>query len=161
MAGYLHLAHALVGALFLGALVGRWIILGLAERAESLPAMRILTRAALPFERTVMVGSTLVLVLGIATAIAQDRPFLGPVQGAPVDWLFASVVLFVSLVPLVPLVFLPRGRLFDAAMADAVARNEITPALVAAWRDPVMRAAHVYELTIVTLVFALMINKPF
>jgi len=161
MAGYLHLVHALVGALFLGALVGRWIILGLAERADSRIAMRTLARAAEPFERTVIVGSAVVLVLGIATAIAQGRPFLGPLQGAAVDWLFVSVVLFVSLVPLVPVVFLPRGRVFDEALDDAVARNEVTPALIAAWRDPVVRAARVYELAVVTLVFALMIAKPF
>jgi hypothetical protein len=161
MAGYLHLAHALVGAVFLGALVGRWIVLGLAERADALPAMRLLARAAVPFERTVIVGSVVTLVLGIATAVAQGRPFLGPLQGAAADWLFVSLVLYVSIVPLVPIVFLPRGRVFDAAMRQAEERNELTPALAAAWRDPVVRAAHVYELAVVTLVFALMINKPF
>lgn len=161
MAGYLHLAHALVGAIFLGGLVGRWIVLALAEGAESLAAMRTLARAAGPFERTVIVGSVLVLVLGIATAIAQGRPFLGPLQGARLDWLFTSLVLYLSIVPLVPLVFLPRGRVFAAAMADAEARGQVTPALRAAWRDPVVRAAHVYELAAVTLVFGLMIAKPF
>lgn len=70
-------------------------------------------------------------------------------------------MLYVSIVPLIPLVFLPRGRVFDAAMTDAVARNEVTPALRAAWRDPVVRASHVYELSVVTLVFALMVAKPF
>jgi hypothetical protein len=32
---------------------------------------------------------------------------------------------------------------------------------VRAWRDPVVRAAHVYELGAVTVVFLLMVSKPF
>lgn len=154
-------SHAIVGALFLGALVGRWIVLGLAERATSLIAIRALTQAAVPFERTVIVSSLLVLVLGIMTAIAQGRPFLGPLQGAPVDWLFTSFVLYLTIVPLVPFVFVPRGRLLDAALEEAIARDVITPELIAAFRDPMVRAAHVYELAVVTIVFALMVGKPF
>ena len=76
-----------------------------------------------------IVGSLVVLVLGIATAIVKGIPFLGPLQGGRVDWLFVSLLLFLSVIPLVPLVFLPRGRVFDAAMADAEARGEVTPAL--------------------------------
>lgn len=161
MTEVLVVAHALTGAVFLGALVGRWVILGLAERATSLAEVRTLTRAAAPFERTVIVGSALVLVLGIATAIAQGRPFIGPLQGGSIDWLFASLVIYLSIIPLVPLVFLPRGRVFEAALEDATERDELTPALAAAFRDPAVRAAHVYELSAVTLVFALMVAKPF
>src|SRR5687767_8669335 len=89
-------AHALAGAIFLGGLIGRWIVLGLAERADTLASMRTLTRAAQPFERIVIFGSMVVLVLGIAAAIAQGRPFLGPFQGAGLDWLFVSLVLFLT-----------------------------------------------------------------
>ena len=154
-------AHALTGAIFLGGLIGRWIVLGLAERSATLASMQTLARAARPFERIVIVGSAVVLVLGVLAAFAQGRPFLGPLQGAPVDWLFVSVVLYLTIGPLVPAVFLPRGRVFDAAMAEATARDEITPELVAAWRDPIVRAAHVYELGAVTAIFLLMVAKPF
>lgn len=153
--------HALTGAVFLGALIGRWIVLGLAERADTFDGMRILTRAARPFERLVIWTSVLVLVLGVAAAIGQGRPFLGPLQGASVDWLFVSLVLFLSVLPLVRLVFLPRGRVFDVAMEDAVARGELTGELARAWRDPMVRAAHLYELGAVTLIFVLMTAKPF
>ena len=153
--------HALTGAIFLGALIGRWIVLGMAERAETLPTMRTLTIAARPFERIVIVGSALVLVLGILAAIAQGRPFLGPLQGARVDWLFVSLLIYLSVLPLVRLVFLPRGRVFDVAMEDAVERGEVTDELLGAWRDPVVRAAHLYELAAVTIVFLLMVTKPF
>jgi hypothetical protein len=155
------LAHALAGTIFLGGLVGRWIVLGLAERADTMASMQTLTRAARPFERIVIWGSILVLLLGVAAAMARGRPFLGPLQDAPVDWLFVSVVLFLSVLPLVRLVFLPRGRVFDAAMEDALTRGELTGELVRAWRDPVVRTAHAYELGVVTLIFLLMVAKPF
>ena len=160
-AGLLVAVHALTGAVFLGALLGRWIVLGLAERADTLASMQILTSAARPFERLVIWTSVLVLVFGIAAGIAQGRAILGPLQGAPVDWLFVSLLLFLSVLPLVRLVFLPRGRVFDVAMEDAVTRGELTGELAVAWRDPVVRAAHVYELAVVTLIFVLMVTKPF
>ncbi len=37
----------------------------------------------------------------------------------------------------------------------------MTPALHDAWRDPVTRAAHLYELASVTVVLVLMLTKPF
>jgi hypothetical protein len=159
--GVIVAAHALTGTIFLGGLVGRWIVLGLAERADTMASMQTLTRAARPFERIVIWGSILVLVLGVAAAMAQGRPFLGPLQDAPIDWLFVSLVLYLTILPLVRLVFLPRGRVFDAAMEDALTRGEVTGELVQAWRDPVVRAAHVYELGVVTVIFLLMVSKPF
>jgi hypothetical protein len=159
--GLLVVAHALLGILFFGALVGRWIVLGLAERAQTLAAMRTLTRAAAPFERIVIVGGTVVVVLGVVTAIVQGRPILGPLQGAPIDWLFSSVVLLLTAAPLPPLVFLPRGRVFEAALEEATLRDTVTPELARAWRDPVVRAAHVYELAVVAVVLGLMLVKPF
>jgi hypothetical protein len=58
-------------------------------------------------------------------------------------------------------VFVPRGRVMEAAMREAVERGEVTPSLRAAWADRVVRAAHVYELAVVTVVLVLMLAKPF
>jgi len=161
IAGLVVLAHALVGILFVVGLVGRWIVLGMAERATQLDTMRTLTTAAGPFERIVIVASAFVLLFGIAAAWLQGRNLLGPFTGGSVDWLFVALVLYLSNLPLVPLVFLPRGKVFDTAMRDAEAQGRITPALSAAWTDPVVRAAHVYELASVTIVLILMLTKPF
>jgi hypothetical protein len=161
VSGVIVLAHAVLGIVFFGGLFGRGIVLALAERAESLPAMLTLTKAARPFEQIVIVIGSIAGLLGVGAAIAQGRPFLGPLQGAGVDWLFVSVALVVTTVPLPPLVFLPRGRVFEAALGEAVTAGEVTPALRAAWRDPVVRAAHVYELALVTVILVLMLTKPF
>jgi len=161
LASIVVLVHGLVAVLFVGGLVGRWIVLGLAERASDLSAMKTLTAAAGPFERIVIVGSSLVLVLGIAAAFLRGQSILGPLTGGPVDWLFVSVLLFLSIIPLVPLVFLPRGRVFAGALAAAETEGRVTPELRVAWRDPVVRTAHVYELVAVTLILTLMLAKPF
>ena len=155
------LIHALVGVVFVAGLVGRWIVLGAAARATELPAMKTLAAAAGPFERIVIIGSMLVMLLGLVAAFAAGRSVLGPLTGGSVDWLFVSLLLFVSIIPLVPLVFLPRGRVFEAAMAEAEAAGQVTPALRAAWADPIVRAAHIYELGAVTAVLVLMLSKPF
>ena len=161
LADLLKLGHALLGVLFVGALVGRFIVLGLAERATSLAEMRTLTRAAAPFERIVIGGGMAMVALGVATAVAQGRPFLGPLQGGSVDWLFVSVLLVASGFVLPPLVFIPRGRAFEAALTEAAAQGTVTPGLVRAWRDPVVRAAHLVELGAVGIVLVLMLSKPF
>jgi hypothetical protein len=46
--GLLVATHALLGAVFLGGLIGRWIVLGMAERGDTLARMQTLTRAARP-----------------------------------------------------------------------------------------------------------------
>ena len=71
------------------------------------------------------------------------------------------MVLYLSILPLVPLVFLPRGRIFESALETAEQEGKVTPALDAAFHDPVTRAAHIYELGAVTVVLSLMLTKPF
>jgi predicted integral membrane protein DUF2269 len=159
--GLVVLSHALLAIVFVGALLGRGIVLAMAERAQTLESMLILTKAAAPFERIVIGVGSIAGLLGVASAVAQGRPLFGPLQGATVDWLFVSVLLVLSTVPLPPLVFLPRGRVFEAALADAKERGEVTPELSRAWRDPAVRAAHAYELLVVTVILVLMLAKPF
>jgi len=160
-ANVLRLVHALVGVWFMAGLIGRWVTLAHAARVKDISALRQVLQVSARFERIVIIGSVAVLLLGIVTAIAQGRPFLGPLQGAPVDWLFVSLLVFISAIPLVPLVFLPRGKVFDAALEEATAQGVVTDRLRTAFRDPVVFAAHVYELGAMVVVLVLMIAKPF
>lgn len=161
LTGLLVLGHAVLGILFFCGLVGRGIILALAERAETIAGMRTLTKAAAPFEWLVIRVGSVAILLGVAVAIVEGRPFLGPLQGGRIDWLFTSVVLLLTVAPLPPLVFLPRGRVFDAALEDAANQGHVTAELRAAWRDPITRAAHAWELIVLTTVLVLMLAKPF
>lgn len=147
--------------LFISGLVGRWVTLGRAAQATEIRDLHTLLDLSSWFERIVVVTSSLVLVFGVATAIAQGRPFLGPIQGAPVDWLFASLLIYLSAIPLVPVVFLPRGRVFGAALEEAARDGAVTAKLHEAFADPVVRAAHIYEFAVTFTVLVLMIWKPF
>jgi hypothetical protein len=155
------LVHALLGVLFLSALIGRWVVLGLAEHATDVRSMRTLATAASPFERMVRIVPGLVLIFGLVAAYLEGRNVLGPLTGGTFDWLFVALLLYLSPLPLIPLVFLPRGTVFEAALAEAEVEGRVTPAVQAAWRDPVTRVSHVYELVSVTLVLILMLAKPF
>ncbi len=157
----LKVAHAVLGIWIIAALVGRWVTLGQAARSRDLAAVHTLLGLSDRFEWMVIRIPPIVLILGIGTAIAQGRPFLGPLQGGSVDWLLVSLVLYLSIIPLIPVIFLPRGRLFGAALAEADALGSVTPALTAAFGDRVVRVAHVYEFAAIIGVFVLMITKPF
>ena len=57
--GLLRVLHALAGIGVIVGLFGRWMVLAAAERASTPAHMRVLTRAAAPFETLVIVGSLL------------------------------------------------------------------------------------------------------
>jgi Predicted integral membrane protein (DUF2269) len=157
----LKVLHALLGLWIVAALVGRWVTLIQAGRSADIAAVHTLLGLSDRFEWMVIRIPPVVLIIGIATAIVQGRPFLGPFQGAGFDWLFVSIVIYLSIIPAIPLVFLPRGRAFAAALDEASAAGTVTPALTAAFGDPVVFAAHAYELVAILVVFVLMITKPF
>jgi hypothetical protein len=157
----LKVVHALLGVWIVAALVGRWVTLVQAGRSTEIAAVHTLLGLSDRFEWVAIRIPPIVLILGVATAIAQGRPFLGPLQGEPVDWLFVSIVIYLSVIPVIPLVFLPRGRVFAAALEEATAQGVVTPALTTAFRDPVVFAGHAYELAVILVVFVLMITKPF
>jgi hypothetical protein len=161
MGTILKVVHAVLGVWIVAALVGRWMTLGQAARSMDIGAVRTLLGLSDRFERMAIRIPPIVLVLGIATAIAQGRAFLGPLQGAPVDWLFVSIVIYLSVIPVIPLVFLPRGRTFAAALDEATAAGRVTGDLTRAFRDPVVFVAHVCEVAVIVIVFVLMITKPF
>jgi hypothetical protein len=153
----LKLAHVALAFAFVAGLIGRWILLWRAERANDLAAASLLAEAASPFERTVILSSILVLPAGLLTAWAQGYPWLGATTG----WMLASLVIYFALLALVPMIFLPRGRRFDAAMADARRDGSMTAELRGAFADPAVRFARNAELVGVGLIVGLMVLKPF
>lgn len=58
------------------------------------------------------------------------------------------------------MIFLPRGQVFETAPEDARAKGEATPELSAAFHDPAVAFARVYEVVVVALIIARMVLKP-
>jgi hypothetical protein len=110
------------------------------------------------FDRFLVIPSSVaVLVAGLLTMWAQGRSLFAP-HGW---WLGVSLIVFLSSIPLVPLIFVPTGKRFEAAFQDAKARGEVTPELAAAFRDGRVAFARAYELAMVVTVIVLMVTKPF
>jgi Predicted integral membrane protein (DUF2269) len=152
------LLHVLSAFWFVAGLTGRDVVLERARTAIELDRVRDLVEAAWPFERLMVIpGSIAVLVFGILTWWAEHLPLWG--EGT--RWVTVSLILFASTIPLVPLVFLPRGKVFESALSQAAGEGRITPALTAALRDPAVAAARNYEKVVVFVVIVLMVTKPF
>jgi uncharacterized membrane protein len=155
-------AHALTGFWFVGGILGRTVAQIRAERTSEIGVVRVLVDLIGRFDSLMVIpGSSAVLVLGVVAAWIEGVPLFGALQGARSNWLFVSLVLYLSIMALVPTVFIPRGRGFGAALDEAVAAGRVTDRLSAAFRDPIVRAAHVWELVAVALIVWLMVAKPF
>jgi len=102
-----------------------------------------------------------VLALGLLTAWRHGYSLLGSLQVGRDNWLPVSLLLYLSTFLLVSTIFLPEGRRFEAALDEAIVRNQVTPTLVAAFSNPRVRAAHVYEVAAVVVVLFLMLSRPF
>ena len=72
-----------------------------------------------------------------------------------------TVLLIIPIIVLIPAVFVPRGRVFEAAMTGAREAGTVTPALRAAWADPAVAMARRYELVATAIIVFLMVVKPF
>ena len=150
------LLHVVVAVVFVAGLIGRWILLTRAARADDVETSFLLTQAASPFERLVILFSQLILPTGLLAGWLRGYPWAG--FGTP--WIVAAIVLTLSVLPLVYFVLVPRGRIFEAVMADARQRGAWTAELRAAFADPNVTLARRWEFVSVGLVLALMVLKP-
>jgi Predicted integral membrane protein (DUF2269) len=152
----LKLAHIALAMGLVAGMVGRWIVLSRAAAEDRIDRAVELSELAGPFERLVIGSSMLVVPLGLATAWAQGYDWLG----LTTFWMVASLVLFVATMLLVPIVFVPRGRRFEAALADARRAGAVTPELRAAFHDGGVRFARIAEVVVLAIIVVLMVVKP-
>ncbi len=154
--------HVLTAFLLVGGIIGRNIVLWQAAKATDVRAAGTLVGVTGLFERFMVIpGSFVLLVFGLLAAWVGGIPPLGFIQGAHTNWLLISLVLYLSLMVLVPVLFIPRGKVFDASLQEALAKGEITPALRAAFADQAVMAARTYEMIAVVIVIILMVARPF
>jgi len=152
---WLVLVHVLAAFAFVAGLVGRDITIAQARRSGDLASITELLAVASRFDTVVKGGSIAVLVFGLIAMVVGD------ISLSDNGWLVASLALYVALGLLVPIVFLPRGRAFDEALADARRRGAVTTALTEAFRDPAVALAKITELVVVAVIICLMVLKPF
>lgn len=158
MGELLVLLHVATGFWFVGGLIGRWVALSRARAVREIGVVTELVELAGRFERwMVQPGSFAVVIAGLLAAWVEDLPWTGTGNW----WLLTSLLLFVSVGLLVPLVFIPRGKVFEAALERATQRGEVTPELTAAFGDAPVSLARMYEVLAIGAIVVLMVTKPF
>lgn len=152
------LVHVALGFSLVAGLVGRWSLQQSASRAKDPGTAFALTQAASLFERLVLLSGPSIIVAGLVTAGVKGYPYLGLTTG----WMLLSLIL-VLVFPFVlaPLVYIPRTRAIEIAMAEAREKGVMTAELRSAFADPALNYARWYEAMATTVVIALMVLKPF
>jgi uncharacterized membrane protein len=156
---FLHIASAVW---FIGGILARQIVRAYAKRTNDVHRFAALSEAAGRIENTMVIpGSMAVLIIGVILGLLIKAPILGFLQGANRNWLLVSNILLLTAFLCVPLIFLPRGKKFSVTLEDALAKGQMTPELRLHLEDPVVRAAHWYELISLAVIMFLMVLKPF
>jgi hypothetical protein len=121
-----------------------------------MPTIQALCATAGIFDRYMVTpGSMAVIVFGLVLAVVGDYSFSAN------GWMLASLALYLSVAVLVPLVYLPKGKVFEAALEEAVEAGAPTTAFRAAFTDRTVWATRWYERIVVAVIIVLMITKPF
>ena len=114
------------------------------------------------FERLMVIpGSMAVLIFGLLAAWWGGWPILGFLAGDDSNWLLLSLVLYLSLVPFIPLYLAPRRKLRNQLLEQARADGRLSAELTAALNDRGVLAYRRAEYIVVLAVTALMVTKPF
>lgn len=151
------LAHVALAFALVTGLVGRWSLIRRAGKAEDPGTAFALSQAAAPFERMVVLSGPAIIGAGLITAGAKGYPYLGLTTG----WMLLSLILALTFpFVLAPLVYIPSGRRFEAAIADARDQGVITAGLRSAFADPALKVARWYEAFAMSAIVALMVLKP-
>lgn len=143
-------------------ILGRDVVYRQAARATDLARLRHYVELGSVFElRMVRPATSAVLIAGLIAAWARGWPILGFLQGGTVNWVLAAILIYLSIVPVIVFVFVPRGKVFRAALDEAIELNQVTPKLTAALHDPAVEAARRYELGMIAVITFLMVARPF
>lgn len=159
---WLKAVHILTVLWLVAGIVGRDICYRRAGQADDLHTLRSLTGLGSFFDVKVVRPATfVVLITGLLAAWRLGWPILGFLQGASVNWVLTALIVYLSIIPVIVLVFVPRGRIYRRASSEASARGVVTPELRAALHDPVVDAARTYEIVMIVVLVLLMVLKPF
>jgi hypothetical protein len=154
--------HVLLVFWLVAGIVGRDRCYRMAARTDDLQRLIWLVELGGMFERgMVRPATSAVLFAGLIAAWARGWPILGFLQGGSSNWVLVSLLIYLSIIPVIAFVFVPRGRVFRAALDEARGLGQETPRLKAALGDRVVAAARVYELVMVAVLAGLMVTRSF
>jgi uncharacterized membrane protein len=158
----LKLLHILAAFWFIAGILGRQLVRALARQSEDIHQFAQMSGMAGRFESLMVIpGNLSVIVFGVLAAWRGGWPILGFLQGASSNWLLVTNLLLLVGLAIVPTVYLPRGKLFERAIQEALAAGQMTSRLQAALEDRPVKWAHGFEYASLLIIVFLMVAKPF
>jgi hypothetical protein len=155
-------AHVLSVFWLVGGILARDRCYALARSTDDLSRLQWLVEMGGHFERRMARPATFaVLLAGLMAAWARGWPILGLLQGSPTNWVLVSLLVYLTIIPVIAFIFIPRGRIFRAAFEEATSLGQVTPALKAALSDRMVVAARAYELIMIGVITAIMLTRSF
>ena len=154
--------HVLAVTITIGGMFARQLVRSMAKNSDDVKTVASLTHVATRIDRTMVIpSSTLILPVGIVLSVMHGWPILGFLQGASQNWLLVSNLLLIGMLVLIPVVFIPHNKKVETILQTAVAMGHVTPELSTKLDDRKNKVAHHAEETIVLVIAALMVLKPF
>jgi len=154
--------HIFGSIVFIGGILARQAVRMQGKKSTAIHTLAVYFLAAGKIESLMVIpGNMLVIIFGVILAIMVRAPILGFLQGSEQNWLLATNILLILSGLNVPLIFLPRGKIFDRLMDEALAKGAVTPELKAHLDDRTVKVAHIFEIVSLIIIVILMVFKPF
>lgn len=156
---FLHIASVIV---CVGGLFARQLIRQHAKKMNDIQSFSTFTQAAGKIENAMVIpGMMAIMIFGVILSLIAHFPILGFLQGAQQNWLLVANILLIGILVIIPTVLVPRGKIFEPLLQEALTKGQITPELRAAMNDNIVNLAHRYEEVALIIITALMVLKPF
>jgi uncharacterized membrane protein len=156
---FLHIASVIVSV---GGLFARQLIRQHAKKTNDVQLFATFTQAAGKIENAMVIpGMMAVIIFGVILGLIGHMPILGFLQGAQQNWLLVANILLIFMQVLIFTVLVPRGKIFEPLLQDALSKGQITPELRAIVDDNTVKLAHLYEEVALIIITILMVFKPF
>lgn len=154
--------HILSSIIFVGGIFARQAVRMQGKKSTDIHTLAAYFSAAGKIESLMVIpGNMLVIIFGVILAIMVRAPIFGFLQGSSQNWLLVTNILLILGGLNVPLIFMPRGKIFDWLMEEALAKDEVTPELKAHLNDRAVKTAHIFEIVFLIMIVILMVFKPF
>jgi hypothetical protein len=154
--------HVTFAIAFLIGAVGYFLTVSRAAKEKDVKVVKGLMTLGKIFEKYFLLpGESILFFAGLLAAWWENIPVLGFLQGGNVNWLLVSLILFLSRIPLIMLIDMPREKLLNKRLEEAVGDGQITQKLQESLADRTIKKVQLYMLVSYMMIVLLMVMKPF
>jgi hypothetical protein len=156
---FLYIASVIVSV---GGLFARQLIRAYAKTVSDIQSYATFMQAAGKIEKVMVIpGMMAIIIFGVILGLIGHMPILGFLQGAQQNWLLVANILLIIMHVIIFAVLVPRGKIFEPLLQDALTKGQITPELSVTMNDNAVKLAHLYKEVALIVITALMVLNRF